>query len=544
LAGQAVPQNNIQIFLNVNLNSRLLAGTLSEALLIVDEPDNSQQRTCTPGPCPITGQATSTSGSGINYATTAGVPNVFQGTQVAPNSISWLGVPIDPPGPAGVRTIRIANIRGNMYRTAFGFGTQAVMFISVSGNNQVAINNPQQSVAYLQNGLTFQVLTAAGDSTGGVPVALRQCVDNNPAQSTNRYSAADMTQTLTLSFSENFATAFKPRVVTSNGLSTGTIQSQNIPGTSYNTESGFYNSSWTGNLRNAGLADSGTKLIARFNNVPDGVALFVSVAQNSTSAAGATAKLIGTYDTGDSGALPDSLIAVTTAAGGGVAPVMLNNGSGVAVWEIETADPAVVESLHFSLFVAYTANTSAKLPGAGAVTVNGAFAPLSTYTDPSTGPVPRFFDTSVAAASFNIVPCSTNILFPFVTNQNGFDTGVTIANTSVDTAGTAPQAGRCTLNYFGGITGGGHAPVPQKSGVVEAGAVLRFTLSSGGNLGVSANPGFQGYMIVSCDFQYAHGFAYVGDVGQNRVAESYLGLILDQIAVPARYGNQAEIAIH
>ena len=231
LAGEPVPQNNIQIYLNTNINSRLLAGILSEALLIVDEPDDSQQRPCTPGPCPIAGQATSTTGSGINYATADGIPNVFQGTWAGANSISWLGVPIDPPGPSGVRTIRLTNIRANARQVLNSQFPQLVMFISVTGSNQVAINNPQQTVGYNQTGLTFAVSAGSGVETGGAPVPLRQCVDNNPAQSTNRYSAADMTQTLTLSFKENFATAFKPRVVTSNGLSTGTIQSQNIPGT-------------------------------------------------------------------------------------------------------------------------------------------------------------------------------------------------------------------------------------------------------------------------------------------------------------------------
>ena len=292
------------------------------------------------------------------------------------------------------------------------------------------------------------------------------------------------------------------------------------------------------------MADSGTKLIARFNNVPDGAVLYVSVAQNATSTGGATAKLIGTYDTGDSGSLPDSAIAATTMAGGGVAPVMLNKGSGVAVWEVETADPRAVESLRFNLFVAYTANALAKLPGIGAVTINGAFAPLSTYNNPSTGPVPRFVDDSRATASFSIIPCSTNILFPFLTNQQGFDSGVAIANTSADTAGTAAQAGPCTLNYFGGTTGGGGAPARQKSGVIEAGAMLRFTLSNGGNLAIAATPGFQGYMIASCDFQYARGFVYISDVGQNKVSEAYLGLILDQGRALARYGNQVESLTH
>jgi hypothetical protein len=34
-------------------------------------------------------------------------------------------------------------------------------------------------------------------------------------------------------------------------------------------------------------------------------------------------------------------------------------------------------------------------------------------------------------------------------------------------------------------------------------------------------------MIAQCQFQYAHGFAFISDVGANRVSEAYLGLILD-----------------
>ena len=82
--GAVVPQNNVQVFLNTNVTSRLLAGssTLTEALLMIDEPTSAQQRVCTPGPCQIYGQPT-VAGAGINYATTAGIPNVYQGSLAA-----------------------------------------------------------------------------------------------------------------------------------------------------------------------------------------------------------------------------------------------------------------------------------------------------------------------------------------------------------------------------------------------------------------------------------------------------------------------------
>ena len=532
-----VPQNNVQIFLNTNITSRLLAGssTLSEAILMIDEPGVSAQRVCS-GVCPLNGVG----GTGIVYnapTTTSTVPNVYQGSQAAANSISWLGVPIDAPGTTTTRIIRITNIRANANQLGVSstlIPTQIVMFISVTGNSQVAINNPQQTVAYIQNGLTFAVYAGTTGSTSGVPISLQQCITLNGGQSTDNTSTSSATQTLNLSFTENFATAFKLR---------GSV-TQNVPGTSYNTESGFTNSAFGGSLTNVGYADSGTKLIARFNNVPAGTVLYVTVNQLAASSAGSSAKLISTDVNGANGSLPNSIVTATTSAGGGIAPVTLSNGSGAAVWEVDGASPTAIDNLRFGAFVSYTANPAANLPGLGASTINGAYAPLSTVTTASSGPVPRFADSSTATAAFNIGACTTNILFPFLTNQAGFDSGVSIANTSADNAGTATQAGPCTLNYYGGTTGGGAAPAAQKSGVVNAGTLLLFTLSGGGNLGIAATPGFQGYMIATCNFQYAHGFAFISDVGANKVSEAYLGLILDQGALAARYANPAERLTH
>ena len=39
-------------------------------------------------------------------------------------------------------------------------------------------------------------------------------------------------------------------------------------------------------------------------------------------------------------------------------------------------------------------------------------------------------------------------------------------------------------------------------------------------------------MIAQCSFQYAHGFAFISDVGANRVSEAYLALILDGALAP------------
>jgi hypothetical protein len=124
---------------------------------------------------------------------------------------------------------------------------------------------------------------------------------------------------------------------------------------------------------------------------------------------------------------------------------------------------------------------------------------------------------------------TTTLLFPFVTNQAGFDTGIAITNTSMDTVGTTPQSGTCTISYFGTVTGGGPTPPAQTTNApVLGGGQFTFVLSSGGSLGIMGTPGFQGYLMATCNFQYAHGFAFVtdGPIGTARVGTSYLALIV------------------
>jgi len=149
-------------------------------------------------------------------------------------------------------------------------------------------------------------------------------------------------------------------------------------------------------------------------------------------------------------------------------------------------------------------------------------------TASDTAPIPRFAPSTTPRNSFNVVKCSCNILFPFVSNQQGFDTGVAISNTSVDPFGTTPQTGTVTLNYY---SGGTPPPAQTTNATVPAGQQVLFTLSGGGNFGIAATPGFQGYIIAQAQFQFCHAFAYISAQGALPTApgasEGYLGIILD-----------------
>ncbi len=178
----------------------------------------------------------------------------------------------------------------------------------------------------------------------------------------------------------------------------------------------------------------------------------------------------------------------------------------------------------------------------GSATANGSFAPISTVATASvTAPEPRFVDTGAPdLAVLSIGPCRTILLFPYLTNQAGFDTGVVVSNTSKDPLGTANQAGACTLSFFGSKSGSAltTAQATQVSPTVPAGSQLVMLLSTAGSVvnadgttaacatGACALPGFQGYMFAICDFQFAHGFAFVSDVGATKLAQGYLALVI------------------
>jgi len=400
--------------------------------------------------------------------------------------------------------------------------TPVIASIAVSNTATLPVSNASPTVAFVQSGLT----TAASSST-----TENQCVSQTK------------TAVNTLTFTENFATAWKTRVVPGAGANSGQGlgTAQNVPGSIFNSESNFVLPVPGGGT--AGLADFGTRLKATFNNVPTGVRLFVSV-NNVTNGvlplAGTAvpspvggnipstfAQLVVSESVVDTSGFFPSIAATDNAPGtGGNVPIVelpVTNGSALAVWEILNTNPNSNETAKFAVFTTFTSNVATNSPPPLTATVNLSFAPSPPAFTASTGaaasntlPVPRFIqDPNAAKNIFAVAVCRTILLFPFVTNQAGFDTGLAIANTSTDVFGTGPQAGTCTLNWFSG----GTAPPPTVSASVASGTVYT-------NLASIAVPGFQGYMIAVCQFQFAHGFAFISDLGARNLAMGYLALVI------------------
>jgi hypothetical protein len=132
-----------------------------------------------------------------------------------------------------------------------------------------------------------------------------------------------------------------------------------------------------------------------------------------------------------------------------------------------------------------------------------------------------------------VAPCRTDLLFPWVVfyPSLSYDTGISIANTSTDpfgTVGAFPQDGTCTL--YGWTTAVPATPtaptaVTYTTPNIVSGASWANSLSQ---IGAFNAANFTGYVIAVCNFQYAHGFAFIsGSYGtSNAIAQGYTALII------------------
>jgi len=558
LNGANIPLSNVTVFLNTNLTSRIVgSGSLSEATLMIDEPNagvasvpdttvvvppagSPTQILCggstdpddthvQGNSCPETGTFVGIGLSNSPYQTQA---NVFSGRQNSVSSVVFLGVPIDAPGTSGTRVIRITNIRANAFQLGVSttlVPSSIVAFIAVNGSQQVTINNPTQTVAFVQVGLIV----------GNTTATFLQCESNNPDLLSG--GGPDDEGDVFIKVTEGFASSFKRRniALTPDGDTDVPPIAQNVPGYPYNTETGFYAPGLFTATPIVGLADHGTRILLRFNNIGAGVHVFVATEVELDTPSGDPSTPLQPPSPVAAGLSTGQLTLVSadsngnsgpgfSAVGGGVAEVNYSGTTGYATYEVVNSDPNTPEHATITAYVAFISNTSQNIPAPGSSTVNVSFAPLSNVgTASSTDPIPRFGDTSTPRSAWDINLCTCDLLFPFVTNQAGFDTGVALANTSLDPFGTSAQEGTVKLFYFGSTAGGGAAPPPFTTDVVPAGEELIFNLSSGGNFGVPAVPGFQGYIISVANFQYCHAFAFISDVGSQKLAEGYLAIQLD-----------------
>ncbi len=511
-------------------------------------------------------------------------PNVYSGvvTTIGGNQgqVTFFGVPLLAPVTTGdQRVLRITNVRINAFELSQGgSGLETVQaYISIN-NVQATVNNSNVTVGYVQPSLTGSFLNPANGKPLTTP-SLYQCIAET------KYEVAQ------LQFTELFGTAFKTRVnggVNGTGIvgtyagnTVSTVSGaaiQNIPGFVYNSESGFITNFGATTLEVAqnasGLADYGTRLKATFGNLPAGVSVYVSdTNENDGAATGAPGSGTASQEAwGVTSAIAGSpelafLVGSETGASYSGAPpaagaltqlTPASNGSAEAIWEVVQTLPNTKENYDFGVYVTYPAGIAAEsgvsaslsyapTPGGAGVT----FTTSNAGNASSTFTIPRFNLEAIPSGVpfLNIVSCNTALLFPYVTTaflvagQSGFDTGISIANTSTDPFNTPPETGLCNLYWYGGTPGSTTATAtnPQTSVLGAGGVGSAVPIISGttaltlASQSVPAN--WSGYMIAVCNFQFAHGYASVTDVGVRNIMAAYLALVIGNATSGLRGGS-------
>jgi len=528
-----------------------------------------------------------------NFAGEYTASTIYEARQFSVSAVEWDGIPIDPPGTTGVRIVRLTNVRANACQLGLSstlIPTQIVGFIGVVGGQFFTINNPQQTLAFINIGLV-----AAGQNTG-----LQQCNNLNTGGGGiggNFFAGSGNGIAVTnVNVREGFAQSFKRQAyspdtsISGVGIAAGSTFSstggfnsiffyntapQNVPGYAYNTESGFQPTLPNGTTQldpRLGTANFGTRILLRFSNIGVGARMIfpgvvaLTIDNGSTPAVplppsavagwtGGYLVLLGTSDlNGNVGSLVNQFNPAGTFSNssfffssgpfkglGAVSPFntafesTVTAGSTAVVYEVVNSDPAAIEQANIPIGVAFISNTAQNIPNPGQTFVNISFAPTSTNQTASASDfIPRFCDQSQPRGTFHIDVCHCNLLFPFVTQAPGFDTGIAIANTTADPYGTTPQTGPVSFFFYGQVTGGGALPsalASQKTtGNVPPGQVLTYTAFGGAGAfaaGLQPVPGFTGYLITIANFQYCHGFAFISDLGAQKLAEGYLAIELD-----------------
>ncbi len=525
------------------------AATAAAITLFVGAPVTSKLLQTAPLPAVQYTEALAIVSVSGGFASGAGfVASVFSATQgvITPAGIAFVGIPTPALTALGAATdfyqIQFVNVRVNATGGATSISEQAFLTGSAILNPGAP---PSTVVATVASGLApAKLLTDQANtkpiSTAGLNLLVCAAL---AAQNANGNAAASQTPAFWVHTGETFQTSFKNVGTAANATfgseflgntETGIVPSgvPNPSGLPY----AFNQFAGTGNL-----ASSGTRVQVVFNNIPSGLSLYVPLLVNAD-----VTPANGTLSLTSTAAGPLGAPTATTATSGGpygsftalngvgqISQLTVTAGSATAVYEVTAQNPLSIEAYSIPVFPVAAAGTIA--PTTTPMTVTVSFAPVVTSTVAPLANIPSFISLSTAQNVSIEVPCSTTLLFPYVTQGSGFDFGIAIENTSTDNLGKAGissatnQSGTCSLNFYG--TGG--SVTPSAAGTIFPGP----TGSTGNVFGPGTgsatllsilDPGFTGYIIALCNFQYAHGYGYVfTNYGTaNGTVTSYLAIVL------------------
>ena len=287
----------------------------------------------------------------------------------------------------------------------------------------------------------------------------------------------------------------------------------------------------------SGSAPLPTRVGLGFSDVPEGISISLPSSLacyqprfDGAASAHRDALTIGLV-TGHSEAGLGGSVASGSTSVGPMVPVTLDGGIGQVVYEVLSHTPLKVEDCHvpvrFGADTGRVANARAK--------ITAGFVPRSTVRSASSeAPIPRFVPpSSLDETRADLAACGTTLLFPFVSNQGGFDTGVVITHGSLRSlSGTqAAQAGSCQLHYYGSTAVGEELLLVQHSTPLNPGQQLVFTVSGGNPVqNILGTEQYQGYLIAVCGYPGARGYAFISD-GFGAIPDLGMGYIAPVVPV-------------
>jgi hypothetical protein len=547
-------------------------------------PDNTLFMPATTSPVPNACPASNTGacanmgnsngGGGVNTSYgAAGNFNIFQGYLTSDGVTHFDGIPVDAPGSNQI-TIRITNIKID--------ATNLIGFVSTNTESQSQNSAVTASVSITGSTQLGYVLIS------GLAVAIpaNGIYSSQPTVSTSAICTPN--GSFAVDVKEGHAAAFKRQnnavAAVAAGLATAaTPTAQDEWGGQYFTESGYYNPALTGiNYSNStgdavGLATQGTRIYVMYQGIPANTTLYLptvaylyggdtsnvpgwlfgSPSLYTNGAAPSGAAVLVKTDANGAGAF--SPIAPTTTVGslpgvpaqsvGGImgeaAITTTGSPTYLAVYEVIWSDPKANETLHIPAAVVYVSGAPTYTIPPSYLTATASLAPVSdakggvpdvgAFT-PADNAYPRFIQgTLTPLQEYYLTGCQCDLLFPYVVDQTGMNTGVAIANTTVDPYGTGPQSGYISLYFYPDVNSKigtvGTAITEVTTNKVAAGDEFLMVVGGtstdpGVTAAASTVTGFQGYMIAITGFQFCHGYAFITDGTQ---AQGYVALVLDEL---------------
>ncbi len=354
----------------------------NEALLVIDDPAPTAQSLC----LPVTG---------FTSCAPAATANVFPARRLENNLVSFTDVPFPTPGDTRTRRLRITNLRVNAPLSAAKGGaiSTTVQLLDPRGA-LIPLTGREAISATAQPSYKLHLLDARGNPTSDLTPALLASPSivplNAPADAVSFFAA----------FEEEQPAAFRRRNIATTPAFPGSVQSQNLPGLTYNTETGFFDTRipLASALSLAGAADSGTRLRLTIENLPKNILVWVSIRDVATGTRNFdkdSPKALLTYSN-PNGDGPFSPVSPYLP---GWAQLYSDSGKAQAVWEIVSADPSALDRIAFQ--IALTSQGSA---GTGAATLRGSIAPFLEATTASTtlNHIPRFQIPARPIAAFTL----------------------------------------------------------------------------------------------------------------------------------------------